>query len=274
MTTPNSTVSDELKPCPFCGKAPEVRGSVIGCKNLECWGPSIWHMANLEDSRRAWNTRHLSTGTDAGVRVNADALALDLTKRIEREFYHDQPGGATQTRAKVQSIISDALSTLEQQPAASEHVLDILDTIDPDEWAPDPDALPQDKASPGMEVVAELKREIEDIRDRCSRRPALSGAQTKDEITSRALSNSSDLAHIMGQCNAMLKRLRALSSPTSKGEVSEEMVERHMPKPSYHTDGWKVEFSPFSSNGLPSRPIFTEDQVRAALAAALTGKGA
>lgn len=38
-----------------------------------------------------------------------DAQALDLTKRIEREFYHDHPGGSVQVRAKVQSIIRAAL---------------------------------------------------------------------------------------------------------------------------------------------------------------------
>lgn len=41
-----------------------------------------------------------------------EALTLDLTKRIEREFYYDQPGGAVQTRSKVQSILSDALTRI------------------------------------------------------------------------------------------------------------------------------------------------------------------
>lgn len=39
-----------------------------------------------------------------------EVVALDLAKRIEREFYHDQAGGAVQTRAKVQVIIAEALS--------------------------------------------------------------------------------------------------------------------------------------------------------------------
>lgn len=47
----------ELEPCPFCGELPEMKGATIGCKNLKCWGPSIWHMSNPTDSIEAWNRR-------------------------------------------------------------------------------------------------------------------------------------------------------------------------------------------------------------------------
>lgn len=42
--------------------------------------------------------------------ADIDEKSLLLTKRIEREFYRDHPGGNTQVRAKVQAIIADALA--------------------------------------------------------------------------------------------------------------------------------------------------------------------
>lgn len=59
---------------------------------------------------------------------------------------------------------------------------------------------------------ADWRAVVTDIRDLCSRRPALSG-RTKDEITSVALSNSADLAHIMRLCNSLLKMPRAATPP-------------------------------------------------------------
>lgn len=41
--------------------------------------------------------------------ANVDEYALALTKRIEREFYYDHPGGAVQVRAKAQALISEAI---------------------------------------------------------------------------------------------------------------------------------------------------------------------
>lgn len=56
----------ELKSCPFCGGAPEIKGFVIGCPNKDCWGPSIRHIANREDAIAAWNRREASTQSTGG----------------------------------------------------------------------------------------------------------------------------------------------------------------------------------------------------------------
>lgn len=78
---------DELKPCPFCGKAPTPDFSVIDgeaayhfhCQNAEC---PAWPNVSGEteaDAITAWNTR--SPVTDEMVERAARALALE--DRIE-----------------------------------------------------------------------------------------------------------------------------------------------------------------------------------------------
>ena len=78
-------LSDDLLPCPFCGEQPELRGSVVGCANKHCWGPSIWHMANAEDSITAWNRRthpHSSSAVDGRVTVKPLADWSDLPRDL------------------------------------------------------------------------------------------------------------------------------------------------------------------------------------------------
>lgn len=56
-------MSDELLPCPFCGKKPETenvgegrKGLLIECANTKCVGPCVSYM-NPATSRKLWNTR-------------------------------------------------------------------------------------------------------------------------------------------------------------------------------------------------------------------------
>ncbi len=76
--------AEGLLPCPFCGSPPAIHGSTIGCENIHCWGPLIWHMANLADSVAAWNRRASTSASEAEpVAVTIDREAL--RKRIEND---------------------------------------------------------------------------------------------------------------------------------------------------------------------------------------------
>jgi hypothetical protein len=64
---------------------------------------------SIETAKVAAQAHHALTHPAPPLAVT-DEMALALTKQIEREFYRDHPGGAVQVRAKVQSIIADALT--------------------------------------------------------------------------------------------------------------------------------------------------------------------
>lgn len=102
----------ELKPCPFCGAPAEMEPwhgggpdkQLIQCSSEQCDAcPAVTGETRFE-AIAAWNRRSLDNAD------GVDEAALDLTKRIEREFYHDWPGGALETHVKVRAIIAEALS--------------------------------------------------------------------------------------------------------------------------------------------------------------------
>lgn len=131
--------TDEMLPCGGCGNA-NPRERCIGClhdfmppspRRSVTAEPVAWrkpeHPAATEPSfidaklrTEGWMMDVFTIPLYAAPPVatakpvasqDLDAQALDLTKRIEREFYHDHPGGSVQVRAKVQSIIRSALAS-------------------------------------------------------------------------------------------------------------------------------------------------------------------
>lgn len=79
-------MSEELKPCPFCGQKPEVFGSLgVMCANAECALEAI--AMPIED----WNRRALSLPngpSELNVLKFLDQLGTDLT-----DIHNCQPGG-------------------------------------------------------------------------------------------------------------------------------------------------------------------------------------
>jgi Lar family restriction alleviation protein len=56
-------MSDELKPCPFCGGEAYLRDDVshstayfIGCATMDCFGEIHWGQT-MAETVRGWNTR-------------------------------------------------------------------------------------------------------------------------------------------------------------------------------------------------------------------------
>jgi len=87
---------DELKPCPFCGKAPTPDFSAIDgeaayhfhCQNAEC---SAWPNVSGEteaDAITAWNTR--PSVTDEMVEVRIGILGCDDSTYLTRQMTKEQ----------------------------------------------------------------------------------------------------------------------------------------------------------------------------------------
>lgn len=114
-----------LLPCPFCGDRPKLSGSVIGCTNKDCWGPSIWHMANQLDSIVAWNRRN--DGASGVVKAEDRLAELD---EISDGAWGDNPMIRGRARDEAQRIRAEEIAKI-----IDPHTFLPLDLIDGDEWS-------------------------------------------------------------------------------------------------------------------------------------------
>jgi len=70
-------ITDELKPCPFCGGESFIRADeshstafFVGCSDWDCFGNMMWDETEAE-ARRKWNTRAESAEVTAIREQNA-----------------------------------------------------------------------------------------------------------------------------------------------------------------------------------------------------------
>lgn len=86
-------MSDELKPCPFCGVSPKEEwhqyrnGTLqVYCDNPECPAESIYTgLLEPSEARKAWNTRPVEDALRAEIeRWRADATRLAAELKLEQ----------------------------------------------------------------------------------------------------------------------------------------------------------------------------------------------
>ena len=252
MTTPNSTVSDERL------------AEIANFQPLD-WGVTHTELTGM--ARELQSRRSLSTGTDAGVRqIKARISEMEAANAKASSW-----GAAVGARLEEIRSLKRQLSSLEQHPAASQERKGMSE----DELLDLP-AHPFAAWKTGLPL-------------------GLHRVFWKDGGGSSlvAVGMKSDGRRWFAPCNWVapsenpeadfwdnIERTELIAkypeAPTSKGEVSEDMVERacRSAYPSLFSEDAETRHmaaSPFTVEHVRTK---TADKMRAALTAALTGKGA